>query len=210
MVDRKDLDYQTQKEFDAFEKGSVDATENTAHLVKQLSDNTKLIVTTLQKLNTAITKEKHGNKIDKLKDKKVVFIFDECHRSQFGDTHQNIKKYFKNAQMIGFTGTPISEVNSIGKIDGAPATTNRLFEDCLHKYVITDAIRDDNVLKFSVEYVGRYKEKEGSNTYIDTDVEAIDTQELLESPKRLEKIVDYLIAEYGRKRIVILLMQCFV
>lgn len=199
VVDRKDLDYQTQKEFDAFEKGSVDATENTAHLVKQLSDNTKLIVTTLQKLNTAITKEKHGNKIDKLKDKKVVFIFDECHRSQFGDTHQNIKKYFKNAQMIGFTGTPISEVNSIGKIDGAPATTNRLFEDCLHKYVITDAIRDDNVLKFSVEYVGRYKEKEGSNTYIDTDVEAIDTQELLESPKRLEKITDYLIAEYGRK-----------
>jgi len=166
VVDRKDLDYQTQKEFDAFEKGSVDA---------------------------------HGNKIDKLKDKKVVFIFDECHRSQFGDTHQNIKKYFKNAQMIGFTGTPISEVNSIGKIDGAPATTNRLFEDCLHKYVITDAIRDDNVLKFSVEYVGRYKEKEGSNTYIDTDVEAIDTQELLESPKRLEKIADYLIAEYGRK-----------
>ena len=199
VVDRKDLDYQTQKEFDAFEKGSVDATENTAHLVKQLSDNTKLIVTTLQKLNTAITKEKHGNKIDKLKDKKVVFIFDECHRSQFGDTHQNIKKYFKNAQMIGFTGTPISEVNSIGKIDGAPATTNRLFEDCLHKYVITDAIRDDNVLKFSVEYVGRYKEKEGSNTYIDTDVEAIDTQELLESPKRLEEIADYLIAEYGRK-----------
>lgn len=199
VVDRKDLDYQTQKEFDAFEKGSVDATENTVHLVKQLSDNTKLIVTTLQKLNTAITKEKHGNKIERLKDKKVVFIFDECHRSQFGDTHQNIKKYFQKAQMIGFTGTPISTVNSIGKIDGAPATTNRLFEDCLHKYVITDAIKDDNVLKFSVEYVGRYKEKEGSNTYIDMEVEAIDTQELLESPKRLEKITDYIIAEYGRK-----------
>lgn len=199
VVDRKDLDYQTQREFDAFEKGSVDSTTDTAHLVRQLSDHTKLIVTTLQKLNTAITKEKHGHKIERLKDKKVVFIFDECHRSQFGDTHQNIKKYFKNAQMIGFTGTPISEVNSVGKIDGAAATTNRLFEDCLHKYVITDAIRDDNVLKFSVEYVGRYKEKEGSNTYIDTDVEAINTQELLESPKRLEKIADYLISEYGRK-----------
>src|SRR5690606_36283204 len=91
VVDRKDLDYQTQKEFDAFEKGSVDATENTRHLVKQLSDNTKLIVTTLQKLNTAITKEKHDRKIEHLKDKKVVFIFDECHRSQFGETHQNIK-----------------------------------------------------------------------------------------------------------------------
>lgn len=199
VVDRKDLDYQTQKEFDAFEKGSVDATENTHHLVKQLSDNTKLIVTTLQKLNTAITKEKHGRKIERLKDKKVVFIFDECHRSQFGETHQNIRKYFGKAQMIGFTGTPISEKNAVGKLEGVPATTNMLFGDCLHKYVITDAIRDDNVLKFSVEYVGRYKEKEGSNTYIDTEVEGINTQELLESPQRIEKITDYIISEYGRK-----------
>lgn len=199
VVDRKDLDYQTQKEFDAFEKGSVDATENTHHLVKQLSDNTKLIVTTLQKLNTAITKEKHGRKIERLKDKKVVFIFDECHRSQFGEMHQNIRKYFGKAQMIGFTGTPISEKNAVGKLEGVPATTNMLFGDCLHKYVITDAIRDDNVLKFSVEYVGRYKEKEGSNTYIDTEVEGINTQELLESPQRIEKITDYIISEYGRK-----------
>lgn len=199
VVDRKDLDYQTQKEFDAFEKGSVDATENTTHLVKQLSDNTKLIVTTLQKLNTAITKEKHEKKLQHLKDKKVVFIFDECHRSQFGDTHQNIKKYFNKAQMIGFTGTPISEVNSTGKIDGQAATTNRLFGDCLHKYVITDAIRDENVLKFSVEYVGRYREKEGTNTYLDTEVQDIDREELLTSEDRLEKITDYIIAEYGRK-----------
>ena len=129
----KDLDYQTQKEFDAFEKGSVDATENTAHLVKQLSDNTKLIVTTLQKLNTAITKEKHGNKIDKLKDKKNGFIFDECHRSQFGDTHQNIKKYFKNAQMIGFTGTPISEVNSDWENRRSSGNHKQAFEDCLYR-----------------------------------------------------------------------------
>lgn len=199
VVDRKDLDYQTQKEFDAFEKGSVDATENTRHLVKQLSDNTKLIVTTLQKLNTAITKEKHDKKIVHLRGKKVVFIFDECHRSQFGETHQNIKKYFQKSQMIGFTGTPISEVNAVGKMEGQPATTNRLFGDCLHKYVITDAIRDENVLKFSVEYVGRYKEKEGSNTYINTEVEGINTQELLESDDRLDKITDYIIAEYNRK-----------
>lgn len=199
VVDRKDLDYQTQKEFDAFEKGSVDATENTRHLVKQLADKTKLIVTTLQKLNTAITKERHDRKIAHLKDKKVVFIFDECHRSQFGETHQNIKKYFKKAQMIGFTGTPISEVNSVGKLEGQPATTNRLFGDCLHKYVITDAIRDGNVLKFSVEYVGRYKEKEGSNTYLETEVEGIDTKELLESEDRLDKISDYIISEYNRK-----------
>lgn len=199
VVDRKDLDYQTQKEFDSFEKGSVDATENTRHLVKQLSDQTKLIVTTLQKLNTAITKERHDRKIEHLKDKKVIFIFDECHRSQFGETHENIKKYFRKAQMIGFTGTPISEINSVGKLEGQPATTNRLFGDCLHKYVITDAIRDENVLKFSVEYVGRYKEKKGSNTYIDTEVEAIDTQELLESEDRLNKITDYIISEYSRK-----------
>lgn len=199
VVDRKDLDYQTQKEFDAFEKGSVDATANTSHLVCQLSDNTKLIITTLQKLNTAITKEKHGKKIEHLKNKKVVFIFDECHRSQFGETHQNIRKYFQKAQMIGFTGTPISEENAVGKIDGQKATTNRLFADCLHKYVITDAIRDENVLKFSVEYVGRYREKEGTNTYQDIEVENIDTKELLESEERLEKITDYIITQYRTK-----------
>lgn len=199
VVDRKDLDYQTQLEFNAFEKGSVDTTNDTKNLVQKLSDNTKLIVTTLQKLNTAITKERHGKKIEHLKDKKVVFIFDECHRSQFGETHQNIKNHFQKAQMIGFTGTPISEKNSVGLLEGKPATTDRLFGECLHKYVITDAISDGNVLKFSVEYVGRYKEKEGSNTYIDTEVEDIDTQELLESEDRLNKITDYIISEYNRK-----------
>lgn len=199
VVDRKDLDYQTQIEFNAFEEGSVDTTNNTKNLVQKLSGNSKLIVTTLQKLNTAITKEKHGSKIEHLRNKKVIFIFDECHRSQFGETHQNIKKHFQKAQMIGFTGTPISEVNSVGLLDGKPATTNRLFEEPLHKYVITDAIGDGNVLKFSVEYVGRYKEKENSNTYIDTDVEAIDTQELLGSPERIEKITDYIISQYNRK-----------
>jgi hypothetical protein len=114
VVDRKDLDYQTQKEFDAFEKGSVDATENTKHLVKQLSDNTKLIVTTLQKLNTAITKEKHGNKINQLRNKKVVFIFDECHRSQFGEAQKNLNKKFKKFYQFGFTGTPIFPENALG------------------------------------------------------------------------------------------------
>ncbi|MDR6515921.1 type I restriction endonuclease subunit R [Chryseobacterium camelliae] len=199
VVDRKDLDYQTQIEFNAYEQGSVDTTNDTKNLVQKLSGSNKLIVTTLQKLNTAITKEKHGKKIEHLKDKKMVFIFDECHRSQFGETHQNIKKHFKKAQMIGFTGTPISEVNSVGLIDGKPATTNRLFEEPLHKYVITDAIGDGNVLKFSIEYVGRYKEKEKSNTYIDTDVEGIDTQELLNSSQRIEKITDYIISQYDRK-----------
>ena len=194
VVDRKDLDFQTTKEFNSFSDGSVDGTDNTKALVKQFSDDTKLIVTTIQKLNTAISKERYLEKMEQLKDKNIVFIFDECHRSQFGETHQNITKFFTKNQMVGFTGTPIFAQNSIGK-----KTTKDLFDDCLHKYVITDAINDDNVLKFSVEYIGRYKEKEGSSTNIDIEVEAIDTKELLESDTRVEKIVDYILANHNRK-----------
>jgi type I restriction enzyme R subunit len=198
VVDRKDLDYQTQKEFNSFSDGSVDGTDNTQALVRQFSDDTKLIVTTIQKLNTAISKKQYLEKMQKLQDKHIVFIFDECHRSQFGETHLAITKFFQKNQMIGFTGTPIFEENAVGNKLGK-RTTRELFDDCLHKYVITDAINDDNVLKFSVEYVGRYKEKEGSNTNIDIDVEEIDTKELLESPERLEKITDYIIANHPRK-----------
>jgi len=194
VVDRKDLDFQTTKEFNSFSDGSVDGTDNTKALVKQFSDDTKLIVTTIQKLNTAISKERYLEKMEQLKDKNIVFIFDECHRSQFGDTHQNITNFFTKNQMIGFTGTPIFVENAIDK-----KTTKDLFDDCLHKYVITDAINDDNVLKFSVEYIGRYKEKEGSATNIDIVVEAIDTKELLESDVRVEKIVDYILANHNRK-----------
>jgi len=198
VVDRKDLDYQTQKEFNSFSDGSVDGTDNTQALVKQFSNDTKLIVTTIQKLNTAISKKQYLEKMQKLQDKHIVFIFDECHRSQFGETHLAISKFFAKNQMIGFTGTPIFEQNAVGNKLGK-RTTRELFDDCLHKYVITDAINDDNVLKFSVEYVGRYKEKEGSNTNIDIDVDGIDTKELLESPERLEKITDYIIANHPRK-----------
>ncbi len=198
VVDRKDLDYQTQKEFNSFSDGSVDGTDNTQALVKQFGDDTKLIVTTIQKLNTAISKKQYLEKMQKLQDKHIVFIFDECHRSQFGETHLAITKFFQKNQMIGFTGTPIFEQNAVGNKLGK-RTTRELFDDCLHKYVITDAINDDNVLKFSVEYVGRYKEKEGSNTNIDIDVEEIDTKELLESPERLEKITNYIIANHPRK-----------
>ncbi len=195
VVDRKDLDFQTTKEFNSFSDGSVDGTDNTKALVKQFSDDTKLIVTTLQKLNTAISKKQYLSKMEQLKDKHIVFIFDECHRSQFGDTHTNIRKFFEKNQMIGFTGTPIFAENAIGK-----KTTADLFSTpALHKYVITDAINDDNVLKFSVEYIGKYKEKEGSDTNIDIEVESIDTKELLESEDRLDKIVDYIIANHGRK-----------
>ena len=198
VVDRKDLDYQTTKEFNSFSDGSVDGTDNTQALVKQFGDDTKLIVTTIQKLNTAISKKQYLQKMEKLQDKHIVFIFDECHRSQFGETHLKITKFFSKNQMIGFTGTPIFAENAVGNKLGK-RTTTELFDEPLHKYVITDAIGDENVLKFSVEYIGRYKQKEGSATNIDIDVEEIDTKELLESPDRLDKISDYIIANHPRK-----------
>ena len=198
VVDRKDLDYQTTKEFNSFSKGSIDGTENTNALVKQFSDDTKLIVTTIQKLNTAISKFRYQARMDKLKEERIVFIFDECHRSQFGDTHMRIKSFFNNIQLFGFTGTPIFADNSV-KNERGKRTTKELFGDCLHKYVITDAIKDENVLKFSVEYVGRYREKEDSKTNIDIEVEDIDTKELMESPVRLGKIADYILLHHNRK-----------
>lgn len=197
VVDRKDLDYQTTKEFNSFSKGSIDGTDNTKALVKQFSDDTKLIVTTIQKLNTAISKSQYLSKMEKLKDEHIVFIFDECHRSQFGETHNRIKDFFNNYQMFGFTGTPIFADNAV-KNELGKRTTKELFGECLHKYVITDAIKDENVLKFSIEYVGRYKQKE-SATAIDIEVEDIDTKELMEAPVRLEKIADYIIAHHNRK-----------
>ena len=208
VVDRKDLDYQTTKEFNSFSDGCIDGTDNTNNLVKQFTGNyvdkkgeaknSKLIVTTIQKLNTAISKLKYEKKMADLKDKRVVFIFDECHRSQFGDTHKRIKEFFNNCQMFGFTGTPIFADNA-NKNEHGKRTTKDLFEDCLHKYVITDAIKDENVLKFSVEYVGRYKHKDGRETNIDIEVEDIDTKELMEDETRLEKIADYIIAHHNRK-----------
>ena len=207
VVDRKDLDYQTTKEFNSFSDGCIDGTDNTSNLVKQFvgtyldkkgeAKNSKLIVTTIQKLNTAISKLKYEKKMADLKDKRIIFIFDECHRSQFGETHNRIKDFFNNAQMFGFTGTPIFADNS-NKNELGKRTTKDLFEDCLHKYVITDAIKDENVLKFAVEYVGKYKRRDTA-TEIDIEVEDIDTQELMEDPGRLEKIADYIIANHGRK-----------
>lgn len=197
VVDRKDLDYQTTKEFNSFSKGSIDGTDNTKALVKQFSDDTKLIVTTIQKLNTAISKSQYLSKMEKLKEERIVFIFDECHRSQFGETHNKIKSFFNNYQMFGFTGTPIFADNAV-KNELGKRTTKELFGECLHKYVITDAIKDENVLKFSIEYVGRYKQRE-SATAIDIEVEDIDTKELMEAPMRLEKIADYIIANHNRK-----------
>lgn len=197
VVDRKDLDYQTTIEFNSFSKGSIDGTDNTRQLVNQFSNDTKLIVTTIQKLNTAISKKNYLKKMEPLKDEKVVFIFDECHRSQFGDTHNRIKNFFNNHQMFGFTGTPIFKENAV-KNDLGKRTTKSLFDKCLHKYVISDAIKDENVLKFAVEYVGKYKKKDSANE-IDIEVEDIDRKELMESETRLNQIVDYIIANHDRK-----------
>ena len=195
VVDRKDLDFQTIKEFNAFSEGSVDATNNTQKLVEQFADDTPLVVTTLQKLNTAISKGKYADIMEVLADKRMVFIFDECHRSQFGDTHRRIKDYFQNVQMFGFTGTPIFAENA-AKTAVGKRTTKDLFDECLHKYVITDAIRDENVLKFSIEYIRTISNKD---EIVDIKVEAIDTKEVMEAPERLENVTDYIIANHDRK-----------
>ena len=195
VVDRKDLDYQTTKEFNSFSKGSIDGTNNTNTLVNQLADNTKLIVTTIQKLNTAISKNRYLDRVTHLKDKRIVFIFDECHRSQFGKTHDDIKNFFTASQMFGFTGTPIFEENA-GSNEFGKRTTAMLFEKCLHKYVITNAIKDENVLKFSIEYISTFKRKD---EILDIEVEAIDEAEVMEAPQRLNNIVDYIITNHSRK-----------
>lgn len=194
VVDRKDLDYQTTEEFNDFKQWSVDWTDNTTQLVNQFSDDTPLIVTTIQKLNTAISKDKYLKKMDLLKDEKVVFIFDECHRSQFWETHDRIKKFFTNNQMFGFTWTPIFPENHNNK-----RTTADLFQDCLHKYVITDAIKDDNVLKFSIEYINTFKTKDDFEFSADEKVEDINTKEIFESPERLDKVTDYILNIHNSK-----------
>jgi type I restriction enzyme R subunit len=196
VVDRKDLDYQTMNEFNAFKKDSVTATEDTSLLVDQLVDTTKLVLTTIQKLNNAIGKAHFENKLTHLREKKVVFIFDECHRSQFGETHERITNYFKKAQLFGFTGTPIFADNA-SKNEQGKRTTKDLFGECLHKYVITDAIRDENVLRFGIEYIGKYKQK--GNTFMDIEVEDIDRPEVWSDEKRLTKITDYIIAHHDQK-----------
>lgn len=195
VVDRKDLDTQTITEFNSFSKGSIDGTNNTQTLVKQLAGDEKLIVTTIQKLNTAISKARHLSKIAHLRQERIVFIFDECHRSQFGKTHEEIKTFFQGSQMFGFTGTPIFEENA-GSNNYGKRTTKMLFGDCLHKYVITDAIRDENVLKFSIEYISTFRKKEH---IFDINVEAIDEAEVMNAPQRLELITDYIIQNHRRK-----------
>ena len=198
VVDRKDLDYQTIKEFNAFSAGSVDGTNNTHALVKQFKDtdpSKKLIVTTIQKLDFAITGTRHAKAMEHYANSKIVFIFDECHRSQFGDTHQRIRSFFTQAQLFGFTGTPIFGENAVKNASGMH-TTEKLFAKCLHKYVITDAIRDNNVLKFAVEYYSTYKQKDNIQ---DQEVTSIDTAEVLNDSRRIEQNVNFILANHRLK-----------
>ena len=147
VVDRHDLDTQTQSEYEAFEPGAVDSTDNTGELVKRLHGNSKIIITTIQKLNAAVSKQWYSRRIEEIRHSRIVMIFDECHRSHFGDCHKNIVRFFDNTQIFGFTGTPIFVENAV---DGH--TTKEIFGNCLHKYLIKDAIADENVLGFLVEY----------------------------------------------------------
>lgn len=197
-VDRKDLDYQTSKEFNAFSKGSVGDVNNTGQFVDQMiSSNYNIIVTTIQKLNNAISKPHYLKQMEKIKDKRIVFIFDECHRTQFGETHAKINEFFTNKQFFGFTGTPIFADNAIKY-----RTTKDLFDDCLHKYTIKEAIDDENVLGFSVEYYSTFnlKDKEGNDLSPDEMIEnGIDTKEVFSNRQRLEKIVDFILEHHNSK-----------
>lgn len=195
-VDRADLDYQTTREFNHFSEGSVDGTSDTAALVKQMAGSNKLIVTTIQKLNSAIKSSKHEKAMTALRDKRVVFIFDECHRSQFGDTHKSIVGFFTKAQLFGFTGTPIKKDNAVS-VQGIKRRTEDLFTEPLHKYLINNAIADHNVLKFSVEYWGKAAAKESATA--DEQVSSIDTQESLLKDTRIEQNVDWIIAHHAQK-----------
>ena len=197
-VDRKDLDYQTAKEFNAFEEGSISKVEDTNEFVeKMIRGNKKVVVTTIQKLNNAISKPHYLKQMEKIKDKRIVFIFDECHRTQFGDTHKRIDEFFNNKQFFGFTGTPIFAENAIKY-----RTTKDLFGDCLHKYTIKEAIDDENVLGFSVEYYSTFnlKNKDGDDLSPDEMVEnGIDTKKVYSNRERLERIVDFIIENHNAK-----------
>ena len=197
LVDRKDLDSQTTEEFNKFEAGSVDATDRTDLLVKQIQDkNRQLIITTIQKMANAVKNPRYAKIMSAYAEEKVVFIIDECHRSQFGDMHKDIVRHFKNAQFFGFTGTPRFEVN--GKVEGKiTQTTEKLFGECLHNYLIKDAIFDNNVLGFHVEYI---KTMEGDFDLNDpTMTNAIDVGELYMSTERMALIANHIVQNHKSK-----------
>lgn len=197
LVDRKDLDTQTTEEFNKFEAGSVDATDKTTVLVKQMKDkNRQLIITTIQKMANAVKNQRYAAVMDLYKNEKVVFIIDECHRSQFGEMHKDIVRHFQNAQFFGFTGTPRFEVN--GKVEGKVVqTTEKLFGECLHSYLIKDAIFDNNVLGFHVEYINTIKGDYDEND--PTMTEAIDVGELYMADERMSLVANHIVQNHKAK-----------
>ena len=193
VVDRKDLDYQTMKEYDRFEKGAANSNTSTAILKKQLENsNCKIIITTIQKLSVFIAK----NKGHEVFDKKVVIIFDECHRSQFGDMHLDIVKNFKKYFLFGFTGTPIFAVNANSGKYANLRTTEQAFGDKLHTYTIVNAINDKNVLPFRVDYI---KTMDKEPDIDDAKVWDIDREAVWNSPKRISDVVKYILENFNRK-----------
>ena len=200
VVDRKDLDYQTMKEYDRFEKGAANSNRSTAVLQRQLEDKDdkdrpheyRIIITTIQKLDNFISK----NRGHAVYGKHCVIIFDECHRSQFGDMHAKIVKAFKNYHLFGFTGTPIFAKNAAKGKHLELLTTPQTFGDQLHTYTIVDAINDGNVLPFRIDYVDTVKKKDDIK---DKDVRAIDIEKALGAPERVQEIVRYILEHFDQK-----------
>ena len=193
VVDRKDLDYQTMREYDRFQKGAANSNTSTRILQKQLGQSdTKIIITTIQKLDIFISK----NKKHDIYNKHIVIIFDECHRSQFGDMHKRIVKHFKKYHLFGFTGTPIFAKNSSSGGNPQLKTTAQAFGDKLHTYTIVDAINDGNVLPFRIDYIDTIKEKENIR---DEKVRAIDIENAKSSPERIREVVKYILEHFDQK-----------
>ena len=193
VVDRKDLDYQTMKEYDRFEKGSANSNTSTAVLERQLRDpNAKIIITTIQKLSTFIKK----NKEHEVYNRQIVIIFDECHRSQFGDMHAAIVKSFRQYYMFGFTGTPIFPANAGPVLNPRFFTTEQTFGDRLHSYTIVDAINDKNVLPFRVDYI---KTMDTDADIDDEEVWDIDRKKAFEAPQRIRLVAEYILNHFDQK-----------
>ncbi len=193
VVDRKDLDYQTMREYDKFEKGAANSNTNTAILKRQFEDpNARIIITTIQKLDRFISR----NKGHTIFDGHVVIIFDECHRSQFGEMHSKITKAFKNYHLFGFTGTPIFAANASSSGRFSLKTTEQVFGQKLHDYTIVDAIADRNVLPFKVDYVSTVREAEEIE---DEKVKDIDREAVLAAPERITNIVKYILDHFDQK-----------
>ena len=201
VVDRSDLDYQTIKEYDRFQKGAANSNTSTKILEAQITDpNAKIIITTIQKLGVLLTRVENNSPLStihsQLKNERFVLIFDECHRSQFGELHRKIIKAFRKYHIFGFTGTPIFAANATSSATAVVRTTPQAFGDQLHAYTIVDAIRDGNVLPFRISTVNTVKMKEGAS---EKSVAAIDTEEAMMDPRRIAAVVRYIRENYRQK-----------